>query len=460
MEHPAGVYPPVPLTLRAEDEKAVEALADRLVAETLHASENFASQGHVADPSCWKVIKEKNSIVAYLDISNARPLRRDRFWSEDTVVVTASPQNPTLYPTSGRSFEAFQGQGLAALDDDSEEEQSYHHDDFVKLGAKGGFETSVLEKFRPENVPVVFSSGVFPGQVEDMALGFLADTEARTRMRNNTNKEVIVEDTRILAKIHGPTRDDPFRFLGVKWSSHSPSRTVALVVKPRDYLVIESTGIALDSNGQRFCYMLNHSIQMDEVPAFRELGQVRMFFSTCHLMRSCEDGESVQAYSRGFLDIGGSFSVRLGAVQFAEGLVAVPKVLEESYLKKLAWMMRDQLSLSTTSSASDSNSNSNSNSFSSSGSSKFGTDTSNSCSCCQGKLSSRFGGLMEKKAVCNLCRQTVCHKCTVRKLLPLKSSRGRHMKKKDMEFCLNCYLTAKRLPAWHVAVATLSNDSA
>ncbi|KAL4134143.1 hypothetical protein PRIC2_004454 [Phytophthora ramorum] len=458
MEHSDVVYPPVPLTLRAEDEKAIEALADRLVAETLHASEDFASQGRVADPSCWKVIKEKDSIVAYLDISNACPLRRDRFWSEDTVVVTASPQNPTLYPTSGRSFEAFQRQGLAALDDDSEDEQSCHHDDFVKLGAKGGFETSVLEKFRPENVPIVFSSGVFPGKVEDMALGFLADTEARTRMRNNTHKEVIVEDMKILATIHGPTRDDPFRFLGVKWSSYSSGRTMALVVKPRDYLVIESTGMALDSNGQRFCYMLNHSIEMDEVPTFRDIGKVRIALSSCHLVRSCEDGESVRAYARGFLDIRGSFSPRLGAVQFAESLVAVPKVLEEAYLKKLAWMMHDRLGLSTTSTSSASDSNSNS--CSSSGSSKVGADTSSSCSCCHGKLSSRLGGLMERKSVCNLCRETVCHKCTVKKSLPLESSRGRLLEKKGVECCLNCYLKAKRLSAWHVAMATVSKDSA
>ncbi|KAG6612366.1 Zinc finger, FYVE/PHD-type [Phytophthora cinnamomi] len=314
----------MPLNLSAEDKLSIEKLADRLVAETLRANEEFAAQGYAADPSCWKPIKEKDHIVAYLDIAKSRPSRRERLWSEDTVVVTSSPQNPTLYPTSDRDLQdLLRGAPLNSFDDsDSDDDgRSLHHDEFTKFGAKGGSDMSVLEKFRPADVPIVFSSGVLPGTVEDMAFAFLADTDERSRLRFNTNKDCVVEDMRILAKIHGPTKDNPFQFLGVKWCSHTPSRTVSLVVKPRDYLVIESTGMAFDSKGERFSYYLNHSIEMDEVPTFREFGQ-----------------------------------------------------------------------------------------------------------------------------------------CTVKKLLPVEGSRGRHMKKKELEFCLNCYLRAKRLPAWHVAVATLAKD--
>ncbi|GMF16657.1 unnamed protein product [Phytophthora lilii] len=79
-------------------------------------------------------------------------------------------------------------------------------------------EQNVLEKARPERVPMVFCTGIVPGTVEDAALGFLADTEERSRIRNAGNKDVVVDDMRILARIQGPTRDDPFRF-GVKWCS-------------------------------------------------------------------------------------------------------------------------------------------------------------------------------------------------------------------------------------------------
>ncbi|EGZ18832.1 hypothetical protein PHYSODRAFT_502547 [Phytophthora sojae] len=427
MENRGVVYPPMPLNLSDEDKHSIEKLADRLVAETLRANEEFAARGHVADPSCWKPIKEKDHVVAYLDIATAgnkaRPSKRERLWSEDTVVVASSPQNPTLYPTSDRDLQDLLRSGpLNTFDDsdsDDDRSQSLHHDEFTKFGAKGGSEMSVLEKFRPADVPIVFSSGVLPGTVEDMAFSFLADTDERSRMRFNTNKDCIVEDMRILSKIRGPTKDNPFQFLGVKWCSHTPSRTVSLVVKPRDYLIIESTGMALDSNGERFSYFLNHSIEMDEVPTFREFGQVRTIFSACHIIRPHKkkhsDGEFIEVFARGFMLIGGSFSVRLSATQLADGLLLMPRFLEESFLKKLAWLMHDKLRWSSSSS---NTSDSATNSFSSNSSS----------------------------------RSMV--------LLPVEGSRGRHMKKKELEFCLNCYLRAKRLPAWHVAVATLAKDSA
>ncbi|KAE9294020.1 hypothetical protein PF008_g24652 [Phytophthora fragariae] len=468
MENRAVEYPPMPLNLSPEDERSIEKIADRLVAETLRANEEFAAQGHVADPSCWKTIKEKDHLVAYLDIAKSRCSNRERLWSEDTVVVASSPQNPTLYPTSDRDLQdLLRGGPLNTFDDsDSDDDsRSLHHDEFTKFGAKGGSDMSVLEKFRPDDVPIVFSSGVLPGTVEDMAFSFLADTDERSRMRFNTNKDFVVEDMRILAKIHGPTRDNPFQFLGVKWCSHTSGRTASLVVKPRDYLVIESTGMALDSNGERFSYLLNHSIEMNEVPTFRGFGQLRTIFSACHIIRPHKnphsDGEFIEVFARGFLMIGGSFSIRMSATQCADSFLQMPRSLEESYLKKLAWLMHDKLRWSSSSSnASDSNTNTNTNSFSSNGSSRSMVEKSSVCSCCHAKISLRLGGFLERSSSCSLCRQTACHKCTVKKLLPVEGSRGRHMKKKEMEFCLNCYLRAKRLPAWHVAAATLAKHSA
>ncbi|EEY64454.1 uncharacterized protein PITG_15675 [Phytophthora infestans T30-4] len=409
MDNSGVVYPPTPLELSPEDARIIEMIADRLVAETLHASEDFAALRHVVDPSSWKRIKEKDSIVAYQNISDLRSTKRERVWSEDTVVVAASPQNPTFYPSNRSLEDDMFREGFHNIDDyDSEDERGLHHDDFTKFGAKAGAEISVLEKFRPANVPTVFSHGVVPGTVEDMAFAFLADTDERSRTRFNTNKDNLVEDMRILAHIQGPTKEDPFRFLGIKWCTSLPSRTVSLIVKPRDYLIIEATGMALDSNGERFSYLLNHSIELDQVPDFRDFGLVRTVFSACHIMKPYQNGEAVDAYSKGFLTIGGNFSVRLSAIQFAEGLITFPRVLEESYLKKLAWLMHDQHRWSSSSGSASEGS-----SFSSNGS----------------------RSLLDKV---------------------VDGARGRHMKKKEREFCLDCYLKAKRLPAWQVAVATLT----
>ncbi|GMF45428.1 unnamed protein product [Phytophthora fragariaefolia] len=454
MEKRAATYPPMPLNVSAEDERSIKKIADRLVAETLRANEEFAAQGHVADPSCWKLIKEKNNIVAYLDIAKSRATsKRERFWSEDTVVVASSPQNPTLC-TGDQDLQDLLHRGhLNTFDDsDSDDDKSLHHDEFTKFGAKGGSDTSVFEKFRPADVPVVFSSGVIPGTVEDMAFAFLADTDERSRTRFNTTKDSLVDDMRILAKIREPTKENPFQFLGIKWCSHTPGRAVSLVVKPRDYLIIESTGMAVDSNGERYSYLLNHSIEMDEVPTFREFGQVRTVFSTCHIIRPHKkkhsDGDFIEVFAKGFLILGGSFSMQYAATQLADGIVALPNTLEESYMKKLAWLVHDKLRWS---SSSGSTSDTSTNSFTSCASSISAMEKAGTCSCCHAKLSSRLGGYLERASACSLCRQATCHKCTAKKALPVEGSRGRHMKKKEMEFCLTCYLRAKRLPAWNVA---------
>uniref|UniRef100_A0AAV1TZY6 Uncharacterized protein n=1 Tax=Peronospora matthiolae TaxID=2874970 RepID=A0AAV1TZY6_9STRA len=461
----SSCYPPKPVTLSPEDERTIEMLADRLVVETLHASENFTARGRVADPRCWKSMKKKDSMVVYQEVANSRQnaTRGERLWSEDTVVISASPR-PAAFDLTTETYQVLQGEdasgrfqgirGTCDFDDD----KGVGYDTFTKFGARAGTDDQVLQRFLPDNVPTIFSAGTFPGTVEDMALAFFADSDERTRTRFSSNKDVAVDDLKILARIHGPTKEDPFRFLGIKWYTNVPRWMVSLVVKPRDYLIIESTGMAFDSNGDRFTYMLNHSIEMDEVPDFRAFGLVRMVFSACHIMRPYETKDAaVKIFSRGFLLINGSFGVRGSAAQLAEGFVGIPRMVEEAYSRKLSWILENRCRLSVSSA----NGTVEDNSFSSSNrSSKAPGEKSSTCPCCHMKMCLRRGSLLPtSKGECNLCHQTVCHKCTVKKLLPIEGSRGRQVKTKELEFCLNCYLKAKRLSAWQVALAMLSSSS-
>ncbi|CAI5732986.1 unnamed protein product [Hyaloperonospora brassicae] len=461
------MYPPEPLTLSAEDERTIESLADRLVVETLHASERFAVRGQTVDPTRWKLLKKKDSIVVYQELPGARA--RDRLWSKDTVVLSASRP---LTPQSGYTTPSTGGHVLPVADHD-DLEKSRTSTAFASFGARTSAEDddSVLRRFQPADVPTVCSAGTFPGSMEDMALAFFADSDARTRTRFTSNKDVAVDDMRILARLQGPSAADPFRFLGIKWCTNAPRILVALVVKPRDYLIIESTGMALDANGERFCYMLNHSIALAAVPDFRAFGLVRTVFSACHIMRRPSAlNDAVRIFSRGFLLINGRFSVRSSAAQFAEGLAVVPRMVEEAYSTKLAWLMETAQARSHTSSSGHATADHNNSSFGSSsfGSSSVGSrstrgsktaaEKSSLCSCCHVKLLSvRLSSLVStSRGECRLCHQIVCYKCTVKKLLPLEGARGRQVKTRELEFCLDCYLKAKRLSAWHVALAMLN----
>ena len=431
--------------------------------ETLHASERFAARGQTVDPTHWKLLKKKDSTVVYQELPGARA--RDRLWSKDTVELSASRP---LTPQSGCTTTRPPGANVLPVADNDDVEKSRTSTAFTHFGARtsAADDDDVLRRFQPADVPTVFSAGTFPGTMEDMALAFFADSDARTRMRCTSNKDVAVDDMRILARLQGPSDADPFRFLGVKWCTNAPRILVALVVKPRDYLIIESTGMALDSNGERFSYMLNHSIVLAAVPDFRAFGLVRTVFSACHIMRrSSGTTDAVRIFSRGFLLINGRFSVRSSAAQFAEGLAVVPRMVEEAYSTKLAWLMetahaRSRARSNSHATVDHNRSSSFGSSFGSSSTRGFKTaaEKLSLCPCCHVKLLSvRLGSLMAtSRGACRLCHQTVCYKCTVKKLLPLEGARGRQVKTKELEFCLDCYLKAKRLSAWHVALAMLN----
>ncbi|OWY96340.1 hypothetical protein PHMEG_00033415 [Phytophthora megakarya] len=316
------------------------------------------------------------------------------------------------------------------LEADSEDELE-HEFSYVDV-----LEQNVLEKTRPEHVPMVFCTGVVPGSVEDGALGFLADTEERSRMRNFSVKEVVVDDVRILARIQGPTQDDPFRFLGVKWCCHSNSGPAGRFIKPRDYLILESTGMAFDSEGTRFSYVLSHSIVLDEVPDFRKFGNVRMTFSACHIMRPHSTG-AIEIFCRGYMDTGGSFSERLCTYMFCDGLMTVPQTVEDAYTKKLMWLFQAKKRADKSHVLAS-------------------LQISSSCPCCREKLHTGFAKLLDGNSMCLMCRKTMCRKCTVKKTLPMAVAGPKLLTRKTMEFCLSCYLEAKTLSAWHVAIETLS----
>ncbi|KAF4318908.1 hypothetical protein BBO99_00006086 [Phytophthora kernoviae] len=291
-----------------------------------------------------------------------------------------------------------------------------------------------LEKSIPADVPMVFCTGIVPGTIEDAALGFFADTEARSRMRNSNTKDMVVDDVRILAQIHGPTEDDPFRFLGIKWCAHSTAGAAGHFIKSRDYVIIESTGMALDARGNRFCYMLNHSIELHEVPDFREFGHVRMTFSACHIMRPCNTVGQIEIFSRGFMDTRGIIAERLCTYMYCDGLMSVPLAIEEAYAKKLTWLLHAQQSNDS-----------------------WGLcpplDMSDSCRCCKSKLLTGFAKLLESNWMCFLCKHTICRKCTVKKELTLDANGPT---KQVVEFCVSCYLEGKNLSAWQVGIAMLS----
>ncbi|CAH0478712.1 unnamed protein product [Peronospora belbahrii] len=248
-------------------------------------------------------------------------------------------------------------------------------------------------------------------------------------MRGAASKDVNVKDIRVLARIRGPTPQDPFRFLGIKWSSYSSSKAGTVVSKPRDVVLLESTGMTLDSTGEQVCYFLNHSVEIEEVPEFRKQGLARLRMSSCRIVRPYNNQGEVEVYFRGYCNAGGHSSIGASTQFFCYNLLDTAQVVEESYLKKLAWCVHANSYYQNHHKDNE----------------KY-----EGCACCRKLPIKGFKKLLETSTKCFLCRRKVCRKCTVKKHLHIDST-----SKKNLEFCLTCYLKAKKLSAWNVAVATL-----
>ncbi|EGZ18831.1 hypothetical protein PHYSODRAFT_301327 [Phytophthora sojae] len=418
------VYPPTPFSLSPADANALELLADHLVAETLWTHDEFVAQGRIVDLSPWRMVKQKNNLTAYRARKHTPSrFRRERVPSDETEADT--------------KLESETDPSVTLLKDDSDDE---FEDEFSHVDT---MEENISENARPEHAPMVFCTGVVPGTVEGAAFGFLADTEARSRTRNSGNRDVVADDVRILARIHGPTQGDPFRFLGVKWCFHSTPGAARRFLHPRDYVVLESTGLALDSDGERFCYTLNHTIELDEVPDYRKFSNVRIKFSACHIMKSHESPGKIEICSRDFIDAGGLLAERLTTYIFCDALMIAPQTVEEAYTRKLLWLYRSRRRADSSPPGLES------------------LRISDTCSCCHGKLHTGLAKLLEgaTNSMCQLCRHTVCRKCAVKKALPLDIGGPKQLTMQTLDFCLGCYLQAKGLSAWRVAIATMSTSA-
>ncbi|KAF4032581.1 hypothetical protein GN244_ATG15513 [Phytophthora infestans] len=416
-------YPPKPFVLSAATATSLDELADQLVAESLAASDEFISQGCVVDKVQWKILKKKDNITAYRSRRWGAPKPRPRINSEDTDALAKYPEKPEFYPVTEKNIKSALSSSYLSVSATCPEANDYENK---------SLEIKMLEKSRPNHAPMVFCTGSVPGSVEDAALGFLADTDFRTKTRTSKCTDANVDNAKILACIEGPSFEDPFRFLGVKWLTLSTPGAAKHFIKSRDYLILESSGMALDSDGERFCYLLIHSIKLDKVPEYGNFGFVRQTFSACHIIRPSGVDRGVQIFSRGFTNYVGKLTERLSMNQYCDVLMTVPQMIEEAYTRKLMWLLQTERqgvgNLRPTLEAQ-------------------GLDT---CHSCNGNLNSGLGKLFDY-SICVLCRQSACRKCTVK-----RSLHREHKRQLPTKFCLKCYLEAKRLSAWRVGVNSLS----
>lgn len=199
--------------------------------------------------------------------------------------------------------------------------------------------SSSVEGTEEVSMPLLMLTGSVAGQMQDALYGLASATTSAMKFKSSYCQDSVL-DAEVLATIQGPSIDEPFRFLGIKWVLQSHSNST----KKRDLLYLESTGMTTLTNGEAVGYHIVHSVNLNSRRT-QFLGArsssspvVRAKTSVGHLFRQRSNGTSIDVFMRGYYDPSGGMlhflAVNLAADQL---LHTAASILECASLKKLSW---------------------------------------------------------------------------------------------------------------------------
>ncbi|ETL30883.1 hypothetical protein F441_16597 [Phytophthora nicotianae CJ01A1] len=392
--------------LSPERQAALIAEVDAVIQHTLELRGAFAAGGRQLDKEAWKLVKTKDDVRAY---RSRRALHGGVTHHDRSDVLASSSSSDSA--THRSTMDKLTGIASSASSGDS---------DHLRL----------KKTSRP---PAVVLSGVITGTAEDAALGMLADTEAHAMMRNSYLGTEL-EDSRLLAVLVHPNAEHPLNFIGLKWGLQSYGR----FSQARDFLFLEASGLMKDAKGKLVAYGVRQSVDLSDVlklprPSDCIRGQMSgcQTFANTGLPPNDPRHQSVEMFSRAFLELDGDVPVNVAATAYAENLMALVNSIECANAYKLTWLMKKSARTAHGRVGSTSH-----------------------CANCTRSLNKLGNMLFQRGGTCQVCRRVLCGKCSVNKKISVGI--GAEVMQKSMLFCLECLLEAKQIPANQVAVDMLN----
>ncbi|KAG6608702.1 uncharacterized protein IUM83_14764 [Phytophthora cinnamomi] len=138
-----------------------------------------------------------------------------------------------------------------------------------------------------------------------------------------------------LAKLSGPTEEDPFQSLNVMWMVGEQGWPLSMIVRPRDFVILSASGIITRANGDRIGYDLVQPAQLPQLPELpKPMTRGKLMYGA--LYRELQDG-TVDVYIQLYVETMGHImdaivmnAMWIGVLGFWEA----PRLSEE---KKLQW---------------------------------------------------------------------------------------------------------------------------
>lgn len=278
---------------------------------------------------------------------------------------------------------------------------------------------------------VVMGLGHCDGFMEDAVYGCVAPSVELMMIKTAYCGDGVV-DCAMLCPIVLPTRDDPLRELQIKWCVNgSAPLLVQSIVRHRDFVYVEASGVVMHESGERIGYNFLHSLEFEGVPNLNDKGLVRANLSICSLFRQRPNGAGVELFLQGFCDPMGDMHPSVAILTTAEALLSYTAVVQCGRMKKLNWVLSKNAAIA------------------------YALDHEFCCVCDRGLA----GPSIYAKKRCRICKGRVCHKCRVPKKLSFVMLDSREVRQYKLSFCSKCVAAAVHSQTLAIAGDELAGEN-
>ncbi|ETL29230.1 hypothetical protein L916_17536, partial [Phytophthora nicotianae] len=274
-------------------------------------------------------------------------------------------------------------------------------------------------------LPKSLMVGPLPGTLDENMFGLVSPTLEAMRIKSSYLNDFSA--AAVLASIVEPTEEEPFRSIVVKWMEIDIPMASLGIVRNRDYVYLESSGILLLKNGERIGYHLLHSVSFPETHQLPN--RVRGNMSFCAVFH--QDGpDRTDCHGTGIMNPGGDMIRTMALSGMVQATMAGLKYSYCGQMKKLAWLLKERHS---------------------NGRDQSAPVVKNVCvTCSKSTTSSKLRGLRKSSSTCKLCCGPVCRSCKVSKKLSFISPDLELIQRKVV-FCVKCLMEATRMDTLEAA---------
>ncbi|KAG2806436.1 hypothetical protein PC129_g16395 [Phytophthora cactorum] len=278
----------------------------------------------------------------------------------------------------------------------------------------------VQEHSVSKDLPVVMGIGTLVGDLDDLMFGVVSPTLDDMRVKASYVHDV--DSAAVLCPVVGPSKEDPFRSVVIKWMAIDVPLQSTNLVRSRDFVYVEATGTAFLPTGDRVGYHLMHSIDFPQTKPLPKKTRGSLSVFSCFRKKR---GFIVENFAWGVVDPGGDIMRSLAVSVAAGALLSATNYVHCGQMKKLTWMLQHHASLE-----------------------RQRTAQKKQCVVCDKRTSSALGSL--GKSTCRICDGCVCHSCKIRHRINFIAPGGQLVQRKVV-VCAKCMKEATHWNAQEAA---------